>query len=185
MSRVGKKPVAIPDKVKVKIEDGFLLAEGPLGKEKVAVHPRTTVVVKDGQVQITPIGAPFESRRFHGLMRALVANAINGVSTGFNRELDINGVGFRAELKGKVLNLTLGYSHPIDYEIPEGIKVAVDKQTHLVVSGSSREMVGRVAAKIRGFRPPEPYKGKGIKYTQETIIRKVGKAAAGATGGGK
>lgn len=179
MSRTGKKPIVVPDKVKVSVKDGTLLAEGPLGKEEVKINPLAQVTIKDGQVVVARENDSDQSRAVHGLVRALVANAVNGVSKGFNRDLEINGVGYRAEVKGPVLNLTLGYSHPVNYTIPKGIKIAVQNQTRLTVTGSNRDLVGRTAADIRGFRPPEPYKGKGIKYIDETIIRKVGKAAGG------
>lgn len=185
MSRVGKKPVSVPDKVKVKVENGVFYAEGPLGKESVRIDQRTQVHVDGKQVLVSVLGDPLQNNRFQGLVRVLVANAVKGVSEGFSKELDINGVGYRAEVKGKVLNLTLGYSHPIEYTIPDGIKITVDKMTHVVVGGTSRELVGRVGAEIREFRLPEPYKGKGIKYTSETIIRKVGKAAGAGAAGGK
>lgn len=180
MSRTGKKPIVIPDKVKVNIKDGTLQAEGPLGKEEVKINPLAQVSVTDGKVVVMRGGDESDqSRAVHGLVRALVANAVNGVSKGFSRDLEINGVGYRAEVKGPVLNLTLGFSHPVNYSIPKGIKIAVQNQTRLTVTGSNRDLVGRTAADIRGFRPPEPYKGKGIKYIDETIIRKVGKAAGG------
>lgn len=180
MSRTGKKPIVIPDKVKVNLKDGVLQAEGPLGKEEVKINPLAQVSVKDGKVVVARgDDESDQSRAVHGLVRALVANAVNGVSTGFSRDLEINGVGYRAEVKGPVLNLTLGFSHPVNYTIPKGIKIAVQNQTRLTVTGSNRDLVGRTAADIRGFRPPEPYKGKGIKYIDETIIRKVGKAAGG------
>lgn len=186
MSRVGKKIIPVPGKVKVKVENGVFYAEGPLGKERVALHPQTQVTVKDNQISVAVLAD--ESRRFQGLVRALIANSVNGVTKGFSKDLDINGVGYRAEVKGKVLNLTLGFSHSVEYKIPDGVKITVDKQTHLVIGGSNRELVGRVSAEIRKFKPPEPYKGKGIKYTSEVIVRKVGKAAgagATATAGGK
>lgn len=180
MSRTGKKPIQIPDKVKVSIQNGVLSAEGPMGKEQVSIHPQVNVVVADKLVNVTLKSAESsDGSQFHGMMRALVANAIRGVHTGFTKELEINGVGYRAEVKGKVLNLSLGFSHPVEYKIPEGIVVKVDKQTSVSVSGSNRELVGRTSAQIREFRPPEPYKGKGVKYKEEHIIRKVGKAAGG------
>ncbi len=179
MSRTGKKPIVVPDKVKVKCENGVLVAEGPLGKEEVAINPLATVVFEGSSVVITRQDETPEARAVHGLVRALVANAVQGVSTGFKRDLEINGVGYRAEVKGEVLKLTLGYSHPIEFDIPKGIKIAVADQTKVAVTGSNRELVGRVASKIRGYKPPEPYKGKGIKYSDEVIIRKVGKAAGG------
>ena len=149
------------------------------------VHPQTTVKISEKEISIQRQLQGADGRRLQGLMRSLIANAVKGVSQGFKRDLDINGVGYRAEVKGKTLNLVLGFSHQVNYEIPNGIKIAVEKQTHLVVNGSNKEQVGRVASEIRSYRPPEPYKGKGIKYTEEHIIRKVGKAAAsaGSTGG--
>lgn len=179
MSRVGKKPIVVPDKVKVNLAGDVLHAEGPLGKEAVQLHPDAKVTVGPKEVLVERTAETPDGRRIQGLVRALVANAVNGVATGFKKEMDINGVGYRAEVKGSVLNLTLGFSHPVNYDIPKGIKITVDKQTHLEVMGSNRDLVGRVSADIRRFRPPEPYKGKGIKYTNETIIRKVGKAAGG------
>jgi large subunit ribosomal protein L6 len=179
MSRIGKKIIPLPDKVKVSMKDGIFHAEGPLGKEDVKVHPLVKVAIEEKVIKVERSVNDADSRRIQGLVRSLVANAVTGVSAGFKKELDINGVGYRAELKGNSLSLTLGFSHPISYPVPTGIKVVVDKQTHLVISGSSKDLVGRVSADIRRFRPPEPYKGKGIKYTTETIIRKVGKAAGG------
>lgn len=180
MSRTGKKPIQIPDKVKVSVKDGVLLAEGPMGKEQVELHAKVDVAVTDKQVQVNLKHAQdLESSKYHGMIRALVSNAIRGVHTGFTKELEINGVGYRAEVKGKVLNLALGFSHPVEYAIPEGITIKVDKQTSVSVSGTNRELVGRTSAQIREYRPPEPYKGKGVKYKDEHIIRKVGKAAGG------
>lgn len=179
MSRIGKKIIPVPDKVKVSMKDDVFHAEGPLGKEQVKIHPMAKVAIDSKAVKIERQGDTGDDRRIQGLIRSLVANAVNGVVTGFKKELDINGVGYRAEVKGNALSLTLGFSHAVNYPIPSGIKVAVDKQTHLVVSGSNKDLVGRVSSEIRGFRPPEPYKGKGIKYADEHIIRKVGKAAGG------
>jgi large subunit ribosomal protein L6 len=179
MSRTGKKPILVPDKVKVSIKDGVFHAEGPLGKEAVAVHVKTKVGIDKNTINIERISEDADAGALHGMMRALVSNAVTGVNTGFTKELEINGVGYRAEVKGSVLNMTLGYSHPVNYDIPKGIKIAVDKQTRIAVTGSNRDLVGRVSAEIRGFRPPEPYKGKGIKYVDETIVRKVGKSAGG------
>ena len=179
MSRVGKKEIKIPEKVKVSLVNGLLQAEGPLGKESVQIHSKAKLELSDKSVRVVRTSETAEGRCVQGLVRALVSNVVQGVSVGFKKELDINGVGFRAEVKGNELNLTLGFSHPVKFTIPAGIKILVDKQTHLVVSGSSKDLVGRVSAEIRGFRPPEPYKGKGIKYTSEHIVRKVGKAAGG------
>lgn len=179
MSRMGRRAIAVPDKAKLSLNNGVFLAEGPLGKQQVTIDPLVKVTIGDKEITVEATEKTTDANRVHGLIRSLVNNAVVGVSTGFKKELDINGVGYRADVKGNVLNLNLGYSHPIAYNIPEGIKVAVEKQTHLVVSGSSKELVGRVAAEIREFRPPEPYKGKGVKYTDEVIVRKVGKAAGG------
>lgn len=179
MSRTGNKPIEIPEKVKASVKDGVFLAEGPLGKEEVSVHPKITVTVGDKDITLTREEEGGENKKYHGLMRSLISNAVEGVSKGFTRELEINGVGYRADVKGKVLNLNLGFSHPVAYEIPEGITVKVEKQTSLSVTGANKELVGRVSAEIREYRPPEPYKGKGVKYKEERIIRKVGKAAGG------
>jgi large subunit ribosomal protein L6 len=184
MSRVGKMPIKIPEKVKVVLEGGRVRAEGPLGKVEVAMDPLLDVKVAGGTVVVSRKDETIAARCRHGLIRNLIRNAVEGVSQGYKRELDINGVGFRAEVKGNNLLLTLGYSHPVEFPIPAGIKIAVDKQTHLVVSGSAKDIVGETAARLRKLRLPEPYKGKGIKYTEEVIRRKVGKSAV-ASGGGK
>lgn len=184
MSRTGKKPIPLPDKVKVSVANGVLTAVGPLGQETVKVHPLTTTEITDKLVVVKRHNETTESRAIHGLMRALISNAIQGVSTGFSRGLEISGVGYRAEVKGQILNLNLGFSHVVEYPIPHGVKITVQDQNKLNVSGSNRELVGRVASQIRKHKKPEPYKGKGIKYAGEVIIRKVGKAAA-AAGGGK
>lgn len=179
MSRVGKKPILVPDKVRVSLSGSVFKVEGPLGTEIVEIPLLAVVQVEPKQVVVGRKSDSSDDRCIQGLTRALLANAINGVSVGFKKDLDINGVGYRAEVKGTVLNLTLGFSHPVNYNVPKGIKIVVDKQTHLEISGANKDMVGRVSADIRRFRPPEPYKGKGIKYSNETIIRKVGKAAGG------
>ena len=179
MSRTGKKPIELPEKVKVTVADGVLLAEGPKGKESVNVHEAVKVNIGDKEITVEPVDGAYENRKYHGLMRSLIANAVTGVSTGFTRELDINGVGYRADVKGKALNLNLGFSHPVAHPIPDGIEVKVEKQTHLIVTGSNKELLGKFCSDVRGYRPPEPYKGKGVKYTEERIIRKVGKAAGG------
>lgn len=182
MSRIGKKAIPVPDKVKVSLKDGVFVAEGPLGKENVPVNALTEVKIDKNVVRVLRNGESREMRSVHGLSRALLANAINGVNAGFKKNLEIVGVGYRAEVKGKLLKLNLGFSHIVDFPIPESIKIAVKDQTNLEITGSNRELVGRCAAEIRKIRPPEPYKGKGVKYVGEHIIRKVGKAAAGATG---
>jgi large subunit ribosomal protein L6 len=176
MSRIGKKPIPLPKGVTVTITDDKVAVKGPKGQLEVARVPSIDVVQEGEELVCTRNGDDGKSRAFHGLMRALTANAVTGVSTGFERKLEINGVGYRAEAKGKTVELQLGYSHPINYELPEGISAAVEKNV-LTLSGIDKQLLGATAAKIRGFRPPEPYKGKGIKYVEERIVRKVGKAA--------
>ncbi len=144
----------------------------------VAMRPEIKAEFKDGKVMLTTTDTEPRTRGFHGLYRALIQNAVTGVSKGWTRELELNGVGYRAAVSGKKLELTLGYSHPVVFMIPAGIEITVDKQTKISVTGPNREQVGQVAAKIRGFRPPEPYLGKGVKYADETIRRKAGKSAA-------
>lgn len=184
MSRIGKMPVKVPEKVKVSVKEGALLAEGALGKMEVALDPLLEVTVANGQILIKRREETSLGRCRQGLIRNLIRNAVEGVHQGYKKELDIIGVGFRAEVKGSSLILTLGFSHPVDFPIPQGIKVLVEKQTHLTISGPSRELVGETAAKIRKLREPEPYKGKGIRYSNEVIRKKVGKSAV-ASGGGK
>lgn len=184
MSRVGKAPIKIPEKVKVHLEGGRVRAEGPLGKMEIAVDPLLDIKVADGAIVVSRREESLQARCRHGLIRNLIRNAVEGVSQGYKRELDITGVGFRAEVKGPNLVMSLGYSHPVEFSIPPGIKVAVEKQTHVTISGFAKDLVGETAARIRKLRLPEPYKGKGIKYTEEVIRRKVGKSAV-ASGGGK
>lgn len=189
MSRVGKKIISLPDKVKVNVNvnvNGTLVhVEGPLGKGDLRL-PFVVTAVSDGkQVTLKRADEGMQTRQLHGTMRALLQNMVSGFSEGFSKVLDIQGIGYRAEVKGESLGMTLGFSHPVAFSIPKGIKIAVEKQTKLTISGSSKELVGQVAASIRGLRPPEPYKGKGIKYENEVIQRKEGKAAAtGSAGGG-
>ena len=183
MSRTGKKPVVLPDKVKAKVAQNNCHVEGPLGKLDLNFESFVTVEATDKHLVIKRKDDSGEARRAHGLYRALIQNMVKGVSEGFKRNLQIEGVGFRADVSGQILNLTLGFSHPINFAIPAGIKIAVDKQTKLSVTGCNRDLVGQVAANIRALRPPEPYKGKGIRYEDEVIVRKQGKAAAGAGGG--
>jgi large subunit ribosomal protein L6 len=185
MSRTGKRPIALPEKVKVQVVNGVFQAEGPLGKESVPLNELVKVQVAGGSVQVDRVDDSQAARTMHGTMRSLLVNAIQGVSKGYQSDLEINGVGYRAELSGSKLTLTLGFSHTIEFAVPKGIKVAIDKQTKLSISGSNKLMVGQVAADIRGYKPPEPYKGKGIKYAGEHIIRKVGKAAGAGSAGGK
>ncbi|HYA16740.1 MAG TPA: 50S ribosomal protein L6 [Bryobacteraceae bacterium] len=180
MSRVGKKPIPVPSGVKVEIGDK-LKVQGPKGKLEVPI-PAGISVKQNGAV-LDIIRDSDEHAALHGLTRALAANAVTGVSTGFTRELDIVGIGYRADVKGKLATFTLGYSHPIELLLPDGIELKVDKQTHLILSGFDRQLLGQVAANIRALRKPDPYKNKGIRYTGEVLKKKVGKS--GATGGKK
>jgi len=178
MSRTGKKPIPVPDKVKVKLTDQKIEVEGPLGKLEFNYHPRIKVALENKTLNIIRPDDQPDTRSLHGLTRALINNMVVGVMDGFKKELDIQGVGYRAEVKGETLNLTLGFSHPVNFPIPNGIKIAVDKQTHLTITGRDRCLVGQVAANIRDLKPPEPYKGKGIRYSDEVVRRKAGKTAA-------
>ena len=179
MSRIGKKPIPVPSGVKInKLADGRVEVQGPKGKLNVLVPRQIKLEQKDGV--LNALRDTDEHRALHGLARALLANAVHGVTQGFKKELDIVGVGYRAELKGKVVAFALGKSHPVEFPIPEGIQIAVDKQTHLVVSGADKAQVGQVAADIRSLRPPDPYKQKGIRITGERLKKKAGKAGAKA-----
>jgi large subunit ribosomal protein L6 len=180
VSRIGRKPAPIPKGVKVEIKNGTIKVAGPKGELSVAIHPDVTVEVKDENVLVSRHSDVKEHRALHGLFRALIANMMAGVTTGFSRKLELVGVGYRAELKGKVLQLALGYSHPIVFRAPDSIKIEAPTQTNITISGIDKQLVGLVAAKIRSLRPPEPYKGKGIKYEGEYIRRKAGKTAATA-----
>jgi large subunit ribosomal protein L6 len=175
MSRIGKQPVPIPAKVKVEIKGQKVTMEGPKGKLDLELHRRTSAAVKDNQIVISRRDDTPESKAMHGLSRALLNNMARGVSEGFVKKLEIHGVGFKAAVQGKAVNMTLGYSHPIEYPIPAQIKVTVEENTKLTIEGPDRQLVGRVAAELRGFYPPEPYKGKGVRYVGERIIRKEGK----------
>lgn len=185
MSRVGKLPVKVPEKVKTRIDTATrtFFVEGPLGKLEVFLDPILDVTLADGAILVKRREESRLASCRQGLIRNLIRNAVEGVSIGYKKELDITGVGFRAEVKGNILNMTLGFSHPVEFAIPGGIKIAVEKQTHLTVTGASKALVGETAALIRKLRGPEPYKGKGIRYSDEVIRRKVGKAAVGAGGG--
>ena len=176
MSRIGKKPISIPGGVKVALADAEISVQGPKGNLKRNLPANVKVEVEADVIRVCPPENPREKTALQGLTRTLIANMVEGVTAGFQRVLEINGVGYRAEMKGKVLNLSLGYSHPVDYPLPEGISAEVDpKANKIVVSGIDKELVGATAAKIRSFRAPEPYKGKGIKYADERIVRKAGK----------
>lgn len=175
MSRIGKKPVNIPAGVKVALTGSTLSVQGPNGKLSREITSGVSVAVEADVVVVSCDANNPEGGARQGLTRTLIANMVEGVTKGFSRVLEINGVGYRADIKGTVLNLALGYSHPIDYPLPQGISVEVEKQTKITVKGIDKELVGATAAKIRSFRGPEPYKGKGIKYADERIIRKAGK----------
>ncbi len=175
MSRIGKLPVEVPKGVKIKYSDTVITVEGPKGSLERHVMDGVTIDISDTVITVTRNDDSNKARAAHGLTRTLINNMVVGVTKGFERALEISGVGYRAEAKGDVLNLSLGYSHPINYQLPSGITVEVDKMTKLLVKGINKEMVGQAAAKIRSFRPPEPYKGKGIRYADETILRKAGK----------
>jgi large subunit ribosomal protein L6 len=178
MSRVGKKPIPLPKGVKVNIGPEMLV-EGPKGKLHVPIPDGIQVRQADGTLEI--LRDSDQRAALHGLTRALAAAAVQGVSTGFTRELDITGTGYRADVKGKIATFTLGYSHPIELLLPDGVDLKIDKQTHLVLSGYDKQMVGQVAANIRSLRPPDPYKNKGVRYTGEVLRKKAGKTAgAGA-----
>lgn len=178
MSRVGKVPIDIPAGVKLEIKDTKLTVQGPKGKLERCVHPRIKIALKDNQLIVSRSTDSKTDKSLHGLMRNIIFNMVKGVSEGFEKKLEIRGVGFRAQVTGKTLNLQLGFSHPINYAIPEGILIEAPKPTQLTVKGIDKEQVGRAAAKIRSFYLPEPYKGKGIRYVGEYVRHKVGKAVA-------
>ena len=178
MSRIGKKPIPLPVGVKYTVTEGgkTVLVEGPKGKVTAMLPGGITLVQKDGALVAEREND--KQAAFHGLARALVFNAVTGVTTGFKKDLDIVGVGYRAEVKGKNVVLALGYSHPIEFPIPEGIQIAVEKQTHMTVTGADKNQVGQVAANLRSLRPPDPYKQKGVRITGERLKKKAGKAGA-------
>jgi large subunit ribosomal protein L6 len=178
MSRIGKLPVPVPSGVTVAVEPGAVRVSGPRGKLAAAVSPLTDVKVEGNTVQVLRRDDSREARAVHGLTRVLVSNMVTGVSTGFRRVLEINGVGYRAEVKGRAIQLALGYSHPVLFPLPAGVEAKIDKQTVITLEGADRQVLGATAAAIRELRPPEPYKGKGIKYSYETVRRKEGKTGA-------
>jgi len=175
MSRIGKLPIEIPKGVKISLVDSVLTVQGPNGKLCRPIMACITLNIGETSLEVVRNDEATSSRAAHGLSRTLINNMVVGVTKGFQTDLEINGVGYRAEVKGKELVLSLGYSHPINFLIPDGIAIEVEKMTKLSVKGYDKEMVGQTAAKIRSFRSPEPYKGKGIKYADETILRKAGK----------
>lgn len=176
MSRIGKLPVAIPAGVKVSKEECTIRVEGPKGKLSMEMPHGIEVIVESGNVEVRRPSDARRERSYHGLVRTLIANMVKGVSSGFEKSLEISGVGYRAEVTGQTLKLVVGYSAPIEYAIPEGIQIKVDKLVNIAVAGIDKQLVGRVAAEIRKIKAPEPYKGKGIKYAGEQIRRKVGKS---------
>jgi large subunit ribosomal protein L6 len=176
MSRIGRKPIPVPKGVQVSITGDTISAKGPKGTLKLAKHEAVQVKEEKGELIFERSGDEKPQRAAHGLMRALVANMLTGVTNGFTRQLEINGVGYKAEIKGGTIVLSLGFSHPVEYKLPEGVTAKVDKNM-LILAGIDKELLGAAASKIRSFRPPEPYKGKGIKYVEETILRKAGKTA--------
>ncbi|MCF6177879.1 MAG: 50S ribosomal protein L6 [Geopsychrobacter sp.] len=175
MSRIGKLPVTIPSGVKVSLNGNEISVQGAKGSLKQTIHSRISIAVEAEQIVVTRPTDSKQDSALHGLSRSLINNMVIGVSEGFTRELEINGVGYRAELSGSTLTLSLGFSHPVVYAVPAGIEIQVDKQTRVIVKGIDKQLVGSTAAKIRSFRKPEPYKGKGVKYAEERILRKAGK----------
>jgi len=175
MSRIGKHPVAIPSGVEIQLSGQRLTAKGRLGTLSLAVSGEVTATIADGAVTITPNDESKRARAMWGTTRALVNNMVTGVASGFTRNLEINGVGYRAAVQGSTLNLQLGYSHDIPYPIPQDVRITCERPTAITITGADRQRVGQIAAEIRAFRPPEPYKGKGVKYSNETVRRKEGK----------
>jgi large subunit ribosomal protein L6 len=178
VSRIGRKPIVVPDGVTVEIRPGSVAVRGPKGELSERVSPQMTVKQEDGQVIVARPTDRGDHRALHGLTRTLVANMVTGVTEGFTRRLEINGVGYRAMKAGDMVMFQLGFSHPVGFEAPEGVTLTVEGNNRVVVTGADKELVGETAARIRRIRPPEPYKGKGIKYAEETIRRKAGKAGA-------
>ncbi len=180
MSRVGKMPVPIPDKAKLSYENRVLTVQGEKGKLTRSIHPAVDLKIEDGVLKVMPLEDKRTSRALQGMTRSLIANMIAGVTQGFERTLIINGIGYRAEMKGNSIILNVGYSNPVQFDLPEGVSANIDRNTIIKLSSIDKEKLGLVAAAIRKIRPPEPYKGKGIKYEEERIRRKAGKAGAAA-----
>ena len=178
MSRIGKKPIAIPSGVKVEVKEGVIFVEGSKGKLSRSLSDRITVEVKDAQVFVGRVADTKMDRAFHGLYRALINNMIKGVNEGYVKELEIIGVGFKAAVQGNTLVLNLGFSHPVNFSIPEGIKIEAPKPTQLVIKSIDKELIGKIATEIRAIYPPEPYQGKGVRFVGEHVKKKVGKAQA-------
>lgn len=183
MSRIGKLPITIPDGVKVALQDKAIRLEGPKGKLETPIPGGVKVKVDGKQIRVERETEQRKVRALHGLTRKLIANMVEGVSRGFSRVLEINGVGYRAEVKGPELHLTLGLSHPVVFRLPAGVTAAVERQTVVTLNGVNKQVLGETAAKLRDLRPPEPYKGKGVKYREEVIKRKAGKAVGSAGSG--
>lgn len=177
MSRIGKKPIGIPDKVEVKVNGSTVDVKGPKGTLSYTFHKDVKIEKADKVINVSPVNKTTSARALWGMSRTLLGNMVTGVTTGFVKSLEFNGVGYKAAVSGSTLTLNLGYSHSIDYKLPEGVKAVVNKNV-IEFQGSDKELVGFVAAQVRSFREPEPYKGKGLKYTDETIIRKAGKTGA-------
>jgi large subunit ribosomal protein L6 len=175
MSRIGKNPVALPQGVTATVQDGTVSVKGPKGEMQVVLVPEVEAKLGDDGITVAPRGDDQRSRAMWGMQRTLVSNLVVGVTTGFSRQLEINGVGYRAAVQGRTLQLQLGFSHDINYPIPDGIEIFSERPTALTISGSDKQKVGQVASEIRSMRPPEPYKGKGVKYAEERIRRKEGK----------
>lgn len=187
MSRIGKKPILIPSNIQVTLDGSTVKVKGPKGELKFTPHKNIKITIEDQKVSVTPIDQTQLSRGLHGMTRTMIANMIEGANSGFTKKLIVEGVGYRIQVQGKKLTLNLGYSHPIEFMAPEGIALTVDqeKKNLLSIAGFDKALVGQVAANIRELRPPEPYKGKGIRYENETIVRKAGKTAASAGAGAK
>ncbi|MBF0492014.1 MAG: 50S ribosomal protein L6 [Deltaproteobacteria bacterium] len=183
MSRIGKQPIVLPAKVKVQVNQGDVWVEGPLGKLSLHLPTEVQLDISEKEILVKRANDGRVARANHGLTRAIIQGLVKGVSEGFKKELDISGVGYRAEIKGSDLSLTLGFSHIVNYPIPQGIKIIVEKQTHITITGADKRLVGQVASEVRGVKPPEPYKGKGVRYSDETVRRKAGKSAAGGSKG--
>lgn len=178
MSRIGKTPIYFDKSVQVSVSaDNTVTFKGPKTSHAVKMRPAIKAKIEDGKIVLLRSNEERDTRSYHGMYRALLQNAVTGVTKGWTRELELNGVGYRANVAGKKLELTLGFSHPVSYDIPAGIEIKVEKQTKIMITGVDRELVGQVAAKVRDFRPPEPFLGKGVKYSDEVIRRKAGKSA--------
>jgi large subunit ribosomal protein L6 len=178
MSRVGKKPISVPSGVKVQVHDDRVEVEGPKGKLVTPVHQGIRIEQTNGELKAVPDNESNELRPFWGLTRSLLANAVHGVSEGFSKQLDIVGIGYRAQVEGGKVVFALGYSHPVELEIPQGIEIDIEKQTRITVSGADKQLVGQIAAKIRSLRKPDPYKQKGVRYVGEVLKKKAGKTGA-------